>query len=931
MYRKIIWIVVLIGNKVLAQDAAQDLRLWYLQPARIWTEALPIGNGNLGAMIFGGIAGEHLQVNESTFWTGQPRSYQREDAWKYLDTIRRLLFAGRQAEAEALAQAHFMGKKFPDETVYDSLRPAWFRKVRSDTSLLSANDKDWPIMNVPTPDGWETAGLEGVDGAVWFKTSFDLPDNCQGKDVELDLGRIRDADFTYVNGMLVGSDEGISKKRVYRIKASLLKPRHNVIAIQVLNYFDKGGLTGRKGADDLFIRCSSGVVQPVALPHEWRYWIQDRNPPQMPQYEAEYQPFGDLYLTFPAGHPGDYRRELDLRTAVARTSYTDNGVHYTREYFASAPNQAIVIHLTADKPGRISFQLAMKTPQKVFSIRRIDGHTLALLETADNGVLKGVAFLHVETRGGRNDGNAVSGADEAVVTMVAATSFINYHDVSGDPERICQARIRAIRGLSWEELKAAHLREYQRLFNTFSLWLGSSEGSIPTDQRILHYTPATDPGFIALYVQYARYLLLSSSRPGAAYPANLQGIWNDQLNPPWGSKFTTNINLEMNYWPAEPLHLGECSTPLFHLLQSLSQAGKATAADYYRAPGWVLHHNTDLWCGTAPINASNHGIWPTGGAWLCHQIWEHYLFAKDLAFLREYYPIMRSCAAFFVGFLIKDPKTGWLISTPSASPEHGGLVAGPTMDQQIIRDLFKNCIAAANVLRVDAALSREWQRDYARLAPNLIGRYGQLQEWLEDKDDTADTHRHISHLWGVYPGTDITWADSTRMRAARQSLIYRGDDGTGWSLAWKVNCWARFRDGNHALRLVDKLLSSAVGATGEHGGVYPNLFDAHPPFQIDGNFGGAAGIAEMLIQSQDSIIDILPALPAALPQGSVRGICARGGFDLDIRWKEGRLRDVVVVSHAGGPCVLRYKGRETRLSTTVGKTYRLTGELKQAP
>ena len=925
MYKKIFLIVVFIGNRAIAQD----LRLWYRQPAKIWTEALPIGNGNLGAMIYGGMAADHLQLNESTFWTGQPRSYQREDAWKYLDTIRRLLFDGRQADAETLAQAHFMGKKFPDETKYDSLKAIWFRDVRADTSLLTADDSHWPVMTLPTPDGWETAGLDGVNGAVWLRASFDLPRGWEGKDEYLELGRIRDADFTYVNGVLVGTGEGTGKKRSYLVKASLLKPQHNEIAIQVLNYNDKGGVTGVKGEGHLLMYCTPCDGLAVPLPREWKYAIQDRNPPQMPQYEAEYQPFGDLYLNFPVYRPTGYTRELDLKSAIARTSYTDNGVHYTREYFASTPGRAIVIRLTADKPGKISFQLAMKTCDHVFSNHRIDDHTFAMSETAPGGVLKGMAFVHVETRGGKNDGNAVSGADEAVITLVGATSFIDYHDVSGDPGRICRARIDALRGKSWADLKTAHLREYQALFNTFSLRLGSSDTTLPTDERILHYTSAGDPGFIALYVQYARYLLLSSSRPGAAYPANLQGIWNDQLDPPWGSKFTTNINLEMNYWPAEPLHLGECSTPLFRLMEQLARAGAATAKDYYRAPGWVLHHNTDLWCGTAPINASNHGIWPTGGAWLCHQIWEHYMFTKDSGFLREYYPVLRSSADFFTHFLIRDPRSGQLISTPSASPEHGGLVAGPTMDHQIIRDLLRNCIAASQILHVDGDARGEWKHDAAQIAPNKIGRYGQLQEWLEDKDDTTDTHRHISHLWGVYPGTDITWGDSAMMRAARQSLIYRGDGGTGWSLAWKVNCWARFHDGDHALRLVDKLLSSAVGATGEHGGVYPNLFDAHPPFQIDGNFGGAAGISEMLLQSQDTVIDVLPALPAALIQGAVNGICARGGFELNIQWTQGRLQHVVVVSHAGGPCVIRYRGHVIRLSTTAGKKYRLTGELKE--
>ena len=923
---------------------AQDLRLWYRQPAREWTEALPIGNGDLGAMIFGGAGEEHLQLNESTWWTGRPRSYQREDAWQYLDTLRHLLFAGRQAEAEALAQQHFMGKKDPDEGEYEQLKAAWFRKVRADTGEAMANPAGWATMELPTPDGWERAGLEGVDGAVWFQQEFELPADLAGKDLTIDLGRIRDMDFTYVNGQLIGTAEGISTKRHYVIPAAYVHTGRNRIAVQVLNFSDKGGFTGVKGDKPAFVVYGAGG-RLLRLAAVWRYKIQDAAPPEVPQYEAAYQPFGDLYLKFAGGtagteriarelaYPEDYTRALDLRTAVAKTAYVAGGVHYTREYLCSAANKALVVHLTADRPGHISFQAALGTPEREFSVRRVDAHTIALDEKAQEGVLRGVAWLRVEASGGRvtvsDTGIEVRGADKALVLLTGATSFVNYRDVSGDAAAECAARMRSLQGLSWSALREAHVREYQRLFSGFEIGFGDAASPLPTDERIIEYSPGKDPGLLALYVQYARYLLIASSRPDAAYPANLQGIWNDELTPPWGSKYTTNINLEMNYWPAEALHLSSCSDPLFRLIGNLAVAGQATAKDYYGAPGWVLHHNTDLWCGTAPINASNHGIWPTGGAWLCHQIWEHYLYTRDKVFLQRYYGVMRSAAAFFVHFLIPDPRTGRLISTPSASPEHGGLVAGPTMDHQIIRDLFHNCIAAARVLGTDAEAAGVWAREAARLAPNRIGRYGQLEEWLEDKDDTADTHRHISHLWGVYPGTDITWKDSAMMKAARQSLIYRGDGGTGWSLAWKVNCWARFRDGDHALLLVDKLLSNAVGATGEHGGVYPNLFDAHPPFQIDGNFGGAAGIAEMLVQSQDSVIELLPALPHALAAGSVKGLCARGGFELEMYWSGGLLQGVTVKAPAGGNCMLRYKGRELRVVLRAGEAVRFDGRLKR--
>jgi len=905
----------------LACTTTQAQKLWYTQPAKEWTEALPIGNGNLGAMIYGGVGDDHLQLNESTFWTGRPRSHQREDAHLYLDSIRNLLFENKQAAAEALAQAHFMGKKDPDEEAYPNLKAAWLKKVRQDTSLAIADAGKWPTLTLPTPNGWETdKDLEGIDGAVWFQTEFDLPEAFANKPLWLDLGRIRDLDYTYINGHLIGTAEGISTKRHYLIPANILQKGKNKLSVQVINFDDKGGFTGLKGDKPPFILYPEGtpIDQALHLPTTWRYKIQNINPPPLPKYEAEYQPFGDLYLQFDQTQPGNYRRELDLSTAISKTEYTINGIHYTREYLASAPDKALIIHLKTDKPGTLNFKATLKTPQRNFQIKQLDAQTTELIEQAKDGVVKGVAILRVEKK-----------PTEATLILTAATSFVNYHDVSADPESIAKARMQAIKNKSWPSIKAAHLADYQKLFNTFTIKLGNTKPpEIPTDQRIIQYTPEKDPDFMSLYVQYARYLMIASSSPGAAMPANLQGLWNEDLSPPWGSKYTTNINLEMNYWPAEALNLAACEQPLFNLVKNLSVAGQATAKAYYNAPGWVLHHNTDLWCGTAPINASNHGIWPTGGAWLCEALWQHWLYTGNLDFLRTYYPIIRSSASFFAASLVKDPRSGHLISTPSASPEHGGLVAGPTMDHQIIRQLFEHCIEAEGLLRHYPEFRNELETKLKQIAPNTIGRYGQLQEWLEDKDDTADIHRHISHLWGVYPGTDITWKDSAMMLAARRSLIYRGDEGTGWSLAWKVNCWARFHDGDHALKLLNKLLSNAVGATGEHGGVYPNLFDAHPPFQIDGNFGGAAGVTEMLLQSQDGVLDILPALPSALPDGNVKGIKARGGFTLDIQWQNGSLKTIIITSHSGGPCTLRYHDKKTTFSTFAGKTYHLNGNLE---
>jgi alpha-L-fucosidase 2 len=410
----------------------------------------------------------------------------------------------------------------------------------------------------------------------------------------------------------------------------------------------------------------------------------------------------------------------------------------------------------------------------------------------------------------------------------------------------------------------------------------------------------------------------------------LQGLWNNLLTPPWGSKYTTNINLQMNYWGADVLNLSASTKPLFATITDLSITGKLTAKAHYNANGWVLHHNTDIWKGTAPINAANHGIWQTGSAWLSNMIWEHFLFTQDKQFLLANYPIMQSASQFYVDALVKDSATGWLISTPSNSPENGGLVAGPTMDHQIIRDLFKNTIAAAKLLQIDASFCQQLQSKYNQIAPNKIGKFGQLQEWLQDIDDTTNTHRHVSHLWGVFPGTDITWQNPKMMQAAKQSLLYRGDDGTGWSLAWKTNLWARFKDGNHAMLMAKKLLSPADAEVGvsEKGGVYKNLFDAHPPFQIDGNFGGAAGIAEMLVQSHTGIIELLPALPDALQSGAVKGLCARGGFEITMKWANGKLQALSILSKNGNPCFVKYGDKQLHFATQKGKTYQLSNELQ---
>jgi alpha-L-fucosidase 2 len=918
--KKIIYTILL--QLLCGSVFSQDLKLWYNKPAAKWTEALPVGNGRIGAMIFGGVEQDRIQFNEETLWTGEPRRYSRPGVYKYLDSIRQLLFDGRQEEADALAEKEFMGLKS-----FEGERKGWITRVTADKKFGQENfdDSKWKSMQVPSWDGWETVGFEGLDGAIWLRTSFILPDDWMDKELIVDLNRIRDHDYTYLNGKLIGSQQD-NEGRKYKIEANSLHKGKNTLAILVLNFSDKGGVYGYKDTTrHIGVYPVNNEQAKISLNGQWKYFVLNDNPPPVGAYQAAYQPFGDLFLNFKnLSETTNYRRELDLKNAIASTSYTSNGIDFKREYFISEPNQVMAIHLTSSRKASISFELAATSPHKDHTIRTIDNNTIALSLKVRNGALRGESYIQVQVVSGtvkiEDQKIKISNADKATIYLTAGTNYKNYKDVSANPAQPCLYALAGIKAKTYEQVRQAHIKEYQKFFNTFSVNLGKSNNEeLPTDVRIEKFLSSDDPSFVALYLQYGRYLLISSSRPGTR-PANLQGIWNDLLNPPWGSKYTTNINLEMNYWPAEALNLSPMHEPLFEMLRELSATGKQTAKDHYNAPGWVLHHNTDLWRGTAPINAADHGIWVTGGAWLCRHLWAHYLFTQDKKFLQQTaYPIMRDAALFFNSFLIKDPKTGYLISTPSNSPEQGGLVAGPAMDHQIIRGLFNNVIAASQLLNVDSGLRNQLMEKTKQIAPNQIGKYGQLQEWMEDVDDTTNKHRHISHLWSVHPGSEINWDDTPElMKAARQSLIYRGDEATGWSLGWKINCWARFKDGDHAFRLIQMLMSPAKNGAGS----YPNLFDAHPPFQIDGNFGGAAGIGELILQSHTKFIDILPALPAALPNGEVKGYCARGGFVIDIKWSNGKLQELAVTSKAGQPLQMRYNDKVVNITTTKNTTYK---------
>jgi alpha-L-fucosidase 2 len=779
--------------------SASDLKLWYSKPAEKWTEALPIGSGRLGAMVFGGTAEERIQYNEDTLWTGKPHDYSHPGAASHLAEVRKLVAEGKKKEAEDLIRA-----------------------------------------------------------------------NCLS----------------------------------------------------------------------------------------------------VPLRQRAYQPFGDLKLSF-TGHDqaADYRRELDLDEAVARTTYTVDGVRFTREAFASYPDGVIVVRISADKPGKVSFTLNHTSPHKVSQVQVIGNDTLALTGQVqdpkrfmyDQTTAKppekekpsdrpepiqtdGVRFesrVRVLSDGGKvsaqNHAIVIENANSATLVLAAATSFKSFQDISGDPSAACAATLDKACAKAFDALLAAHQKDHQSLFRRVALNLGaesSDRSKLPTDERLKAIKKdgiKSDPQLAVLHFQYGRYLLIASSRPGTQ-AANLQGVWNELLDPPWESKYTTNINAEMNYWPAEVTNLSECHEPMFDLAEGCAITGAKVAKAHYDCGGWVLHHNTDIWRGTAPINNID-GQWPTGGAWLCHHLWEHYQFTGDRAFLeKRAYPLFKSASQFFLDFLVKDPKTGWLISTPSHSPEQGGTVAGPSMDHQLIRALFDHTLESAKILNKDQAFAAKVAAARKQLAPDQIGRHGQLQEWLEDIDQPNNNHRHMSPLWCLYPGTQYTAfdPDPKLYNAAKLLLKWRGDGSTGWSFAWRMSLWARAGDGDVALAQYNGLLDKRT---------LPNLFDLCGPFQIDGNFGATAGVAEMLLQSHQRVLDgersayvihLLPALPKAWPEGEVKGLCARGGFEVDVKWAGGAVRRAVIRSKLGGPCKVRAGERLIELNTQPGKEYVLDGQLAVA-
>ncbi|WP_192348534.1 glycoside hydrolase N-terminal domain-containing protein [Algoriphagus sp. Y33] len=637
----------------------------------------------------------------------------------------------------------------------------------------------------------------------------------------------------------------------------------------------------------------------------------------------KFQPVGNLLIDF-SGHTDftDYRRELDIEQAISKVSYVVDGVTYTREAIASLADQVIAVRLTASEPGKISFSSSLTTPQPNATISNNGDKNLILTGTTTDhegvtGQVKFTALAQIKTKGGAiaAEGNAlvVSGADEATIYISIATNFNNYKDLSGDDAARAEAFLEQGSAHSFPELLKTHLTEYQNYFNRVSLDLGNSEADqLPTDVRLKNFRTGNDPQLVTLYYQYGRYLLISSSQPGGQ-PANLQGIWNHEMSPPWDSKYTININAQMNYWPAEKANLAELHEPFLKMVGEMAEAGEETAKVMYGARGWMAHHNTDIWRITGPVDAIFWGIWSGGGAWTSQHLWEHFLYSGDMDYLESIYPVLKGAATFYVDFLVEHPNNKWLVVNPGTSPEnapqaHGGssLDAGTTMDNQLVFDAFSTVIHAAKLLDIKDAFTDTLRMMRDRLPPMHIGKHGQLQEWLEDIDDPNDHHRHISHLYGLFPSNQISPYRTPELAfASENTLIQRGDVSTGWSMGWKVNWWARMLDGNHAYKLIQNQLSP-VGTNQGGGGSYNNLFDAHPPFQIDGNFGCTSGITEMLVQSANGEIHLLPALPDVWAGGSITGIRARGGFEIvELKWKDGEIEKVVIKSTIGGNLRLR--------------------------
>lgn len=918
-----------------AQDAMQSTRLWYDKPAKSWQhEALPIGNGRLGAMIFGKVSRERIAMNEETVWSGMRYDWNREGASKNLPKIRELLLAGKNAEAEALVNQTFTctsggskgGANGPWGCFQElgNLNITWHSEVES----LPLNTWKYEMLTTPGIKDYRKQHRD-IQRQVAEKSKVEADDS-SWTDYEIRDGKV------IKGARLLKRDE----KAILRDQFTLTETQHRQLGVLRLDtgvrngevYVNEekvGSLPGyRSGGHARFEKDVSQYLKPgknvIAIYCRW------------------YRRVGQLPVSVslePKANVTDYRRSLDLNNAIAKVSYKQDGVTYTREAFSSAPDQVMVFHFRADKPGMISFDSKLSRLRSATT--QADGQN-GLLMTGNTNAQRGkpgmkfVARLHALNKGGtlstNTDTLTIKGADEVILLIAAGTDYQGFAGrKTPDPLEATKLDIEKASKKSYQNLRSDHVKDYRSYFDRMSIHLDDGNpgslkrAELPTDQRLSDLAKGeADPAMFALYFNFGRYLLISSSRPGCM-PANLQGLWAEGIKTPWNCDYHLDINVQMNYWPAEVTGLGDCHKPLFKLIESLQKPGAETAKAYYNANGWVAHVITNVWGFTAPGEQAGWGATATGSPWLCDHLWEHYAYTNDKEFLKWAYPIMKGSAEFFLDMLITEPKTGWLVTAPSNSPENtlimpNGKTArvcmGPTMDMQILRELFDNCIAAATILDIDKDFRTKLGKARSKLAPTRIGKHGQIMEWLEDYDEKEPTHRHVSHLYGLHPYDEITPENTPKLaEAARVTLQRRGDKSTGWSMAWKANFWARLHDGNHAYKLLSLLIT--------RGG--RNLLCQHAPFQIDGNFGGTAAIAEMLLQCTRGTIRLLPALPDAWPNGNVTGLRARGGYKIDMEWKDGQLINAVIHNlSAEGACKIRYGDKIISLTIPKGKHKPLT-------